>query len=68
MQPSEPAIQHGQEAVPLSRARLIDVLLYPMNFDSLVRIAIFALGLWIVGLFPMLYYPDSPDAISWIAP
>ncbi len=31
-----------------------------MSFDSLARIALFALGLWIVGLFPVLFYPDSP--------
>ncbi len=63
---SGPTIPHGQEAVRVPRARLIDVLLYPMNFDSLVRIAIFALGLWIVGLFPMLYYPDSPGAYTMV--
>ena len=31
-----------------------------MNFDSLARIAIFALGLWIIGLFPMVFYPEAP--------
>ncbi len=57
---SEPALQPAPAAVPVSRARLIDVLLYPMSFDGLAGIALFALGLWIVGLLPMVFYPESP--------
>jgi hypothetical protein len=54
---SGPAIRHGQEAIPPSRARLIDVLLYPMNLDGLARMAIFALGLWVLHWLILLLRP-----------
>ncbi len=58
---SAPAVPHPPEAVPPSRARLIDVLLYPMSFDGLAGTVIGALGLWIVRLFPTVLYPLSHD-------
>jgi hypothetical protein len=62
-----PGIQHAQEAVPPSRARLIDVLLYPMSFEGLVRLVIVAFGLWIVRLFPLLDYAVPHDIDTIIA-
>ncbi len=47
--------------MPPSRARLIDVLLYPMSFDGLAGTVIPALGLWIVRLLPTVLYPLSHD-------
>jgi hypothetical protein len=57
---SVPAVQHAPKATPLPHARLFDVLLYPMSFEGVVRMALSALGLWVVGLFPMVFYPESP--------
>jgi phage FluMu protein Com len=59
---SGPALQAVPEVVPPSRARLIDVLLYPVSFEGLVRIIIFALGMWIGGLFAALDDLLSSDA------
>jgi hypothetical protein len=55
---SEPA----PALIPPSRARLIDVLLYPMNFEGLAGTGVLAVGLWLVGLFPALFYPVGHDA------
>jgi hypothetical protein len=55
-------VSHGQEAAPPARARVIDVLLYPMSFEGLARTGLFALGLWFVGLFPALFYPIGHNA------
>ncbi len=51
---SPPAVRRERELTPAPRARLIDVLLYPMTFDGLGTMVILALGLWIVRLFPTL--------------
>ena len=54
---SRPVAHREPETVVPSRARLIDVLLYPMNLDGLARTMILALGLWIVhGLLTLIHY------------
>jgi phage FluMu protein Com len=59
---SEPEVRHNLEVAPPPRVRLIDVILYPVSFEGLVRIIIFALGWWIGGLFAALDDLLSSDA------
>jgi hypothetical protein len=56
-----PAVHREQELAPVSRTRLIDVLLYPMTFDGLGTMVILAFNLWVVRQFPTLFYPFSHD-------
>ena len=58
---SRPVVHREPETVAPSRARLIDVLLYPMNFDGLAATVILALGLWGVRLFPFLFWSPWYD-------
>ncbi len=70
-QVSGPAILPVPEVVPPLHARLIDVLLYPMSFEGLIRLAIVAFGLWIVRLFHILdvslaHDPDTVvEIVAW---
>jgi len=56
---SQSAADQGQAVVPVPRARLIDVLLYPMSLDGLAVTVVFALGLWMIRLFAVFFRPWS---------